>query len=323
MTTRPLPAARPLRRPVAAVATAFAAFATLLVALMLGACGRPPVGRIGRAGTGDGEFREPRGVSASDHGVAVVDKTGRLQIFGLDGRWRRTIPIVGGNVRRGLPIGTTWLADGNIAVAHTHESRVLIVSPEGKEIATFGSEGVQPGRFLMPQRISETPSGRLLVCDHGITIHRVQLMERGGEPVRVIGGSEDVNGALRRPMSAVELPAGGFLVADQTAGLVLYDAEGRFTGPFSATKVPEPTCVQGMCRTAAGDVFAVDLERAEVRRYRADGTFVGAFGHRGVGPEELSEPWDVAEHAGTLYVADKENHRVVTIRIDAVEWVRP
>jgi hypothetical protein len=295
----------------------------LLCLALLAACGRPPVGKIGRAGTGDGEFREPRGVSASAHGVAVVDKTGRLQLFGLDGRWRRTIPLVSGKVRRGLPIGVTWLADGNLAVAHTHESRVVLLSPDGREVGTFGSEGVQPGRFLMPQRITETPDGRFLVCDHGITIHRVQLLEPDGAPVRVIGGAEDADGGLRRPMAAATLPSGGTLVADQKAGLVLYDAEGRFTGPFTQTQVPEPTCVQGMCRDAAGDVFAVDLERAEIRRYRADGAFVGSFGRRGVGPEEFSEPWDVAVYEGTLYVADKENHRVVTIDVGGVSWVTP
>ena len=163
-------------------------------------------------------------------------------------------------------------------------------------------------------------AGRFLVCDHGISIHRVQLVENDGRLVRVIGGADDADGALRRPMCALELPDGRYIVADQTAGIVLYGADGNFIGPFASEKAPEDSIVQGMCRTPDGDVFVADLQRAEIRRYGADGIKRGVFGQRGILPGEFSEPWDVAEYDGWLYVADKENHRVEKLRIDGVEW---
>ncbi len=50
---------------------------------------------------------------------------------------------------------------------------------------------------------------------------------------------------------------------------------------------------------------------ARVARFRADGVFLGDFGHRGAGPGELRTPHGIAvDSEGSIYVADRENARV-------------
>jgi hypothetical protein len=300
--------------------------AFVALVLLLGAapgCRRdapPPVAAIGRAGTGDGEFSFPRGLSVSGHGLLVVDKTGRMLRFDLAGRFLGSVTIVPGNVRRGLPIGIDWLPDGGVAIAHTHESRILLLSPAFAVAGTFGKEGIEPGSFFLPQRIRRDASGRFLVCDHGISIQRVQVLAADGSPLLVFGGPDPADGGLRRPMGCLVLPDGDFLVADQGAGLVRFAPDGTRPRRFSAVPDPPDAVVQGVCADDAGNLYVADLARCEIRRYGADGRPLGRWGRRGIGPGELSAPWDVAWHGGTLYVADEENHRVVTVAVDSVTW---
>jgi len=90
--------------------------AIVVLGASLAACAPEPPYVIGRPGVGDGEFRSPRGIAVSDHGLAVLDRTGRMHVLELDGSPRHVRTIVPGDVRRGLPIGLVWLPDGRLAV---------------------------------------------------------------------------------------------------------------------------------------------------------------------------------------------------------------
>lgn len=295
------------------------ALLVLAAALLCAACG-PAVTSIGRPGTGDGELREPRGVAVSERGVAVVDRTGRLQVFDLEGRWRRTIVVVPGDVRRGLPTGVAWLPEGGLVVADTHQSRIVFRDDAGKVLRVFGEYGVEPGQFLYPQRIARRDDGTFLVAEYGFDrSNRVQHVRADGSVVRVLGHGPDEAGRLGRPMAAVPLPAGRTLVADRHAGLVTYDAEGRQEGRFGPALPPEAS-PYGLCVGDGGDVFVADVARSLLLRYRGDGTYVGAYGGVGDAPALFREPWDVAWHAGRVYVADMGNHRVARLDPEAVTW---
>src|SRR5258706_5620957 len=128
--------------------------------LLFTACS-PPIVAFGRPGLGDGEFREPRSVTASAAGVAAVDRSGRAQIFDLDGHFKSKFEVAGPNVRRGLPCGITWLRDGTLALADTHQGYVKILSTSGATLAHFGGFGAELGQFNMPQRVAELADGRL------------------------------------------------------------------------------------------------------------------------------------------------------------------
>jgi DNA-binding beta-propeller fold protein YncE len=291
--------------------------------LFLAGC-EDPVHTFGRPGLGDGEFREPRAVSASAKGVAVIDRSGRLQLFDADGRFLSKFAVAGDNVRRGLPCGVTWLADGTIAVADTHQGYVKIYSAAGEVVAHFGGFGAEPGQFNMPQRVAELPQGRLAVSDYGTGLcNRVQVIDREGKPVLVFGGVDDKDGGLQRPMGIVPREDGSFVVADQKAGLVVFGADGRFAGSFGGQGPAPGSLLYGLCRAADGTYYATDLGHDRLLRVSPEGTVTGTFGKSGSEPGQFVEPWDVCAFEGRLYVADKGNHRVQRVDISGIRWEAP
>ena len=307
-----------------AVLTSVVASVLGLAFLAVSACTRPAILVLGRAGLGDGEFRDPRGLAVGEQGLAVVDRSGRVQVFDLDGRFRSKFDVVPGNVRRGLPTGLAWMPDGTLAVAHSHESRVALFSTDGRDLGGFGGYGAEPGKFIQPQRIALDGEGNFLVSEFGFDrTNRVQVLRRDGTPVRVLGGRAPELGGMTRAMGALPLPDGSTLVADQSAGLLSFGRDGAFLGRFSKEPDPPGALTQGVCRDDRGDVYVADLGLHCVRRYAADGTPLGSFGRPGVEPGEFHDPWDVAWGEGRLYVADTGNHRVQCVDPDRVAWVRP
>ena len=295
----------------------------LLGALALAGC-EEAIATFGRPGLGDGEFREPRALSVSEHGIAVIDRSGRLQVLGLDGRFASKFAVAGENVRRGLPCGVAWLADGTLAVADTHQSYLRVFSASGAPLAHYGGFGAEPGQLNMPQRVAECADGRLAVSDFGTGVcNRVQVFARDGALPRVFGGPEPENGRLERPMGVVPRADGSFVVADQRAGLVVFGADGKFSGSFGGPAPSPGTILYGLCRGDDGTFYASDIGRDRIVRVAADGTPKGSFGKGGAALGEFLEPWDVAWFGGRLYVADKGNHRVQRIDPARVPWEAP
>lgn len=292
----------------------------LIVFLALAACGRDPVLIIGRPGLGDGEFREPRSVSASRYGLAVVDKSGRVQIFELDGRFRRTVWITDGPVRKGLPCGISWLADGRLALADTHQSQVTLIAAGGGPVGCIGEYGALPGQFLFPQRIDVGPDGTLSVTQYGFEHGScIQVFDRDGKFLRRFGGNDGENGALTRPMGIVTYEDGSCLVADQSRGLLAFRPGGAFAGDEASPGNEAGSVLYGLCR--GGDsLFATDLGLHRIVRLSPDGRSPRWFGGPGTLPGQFHEPWDVSYYAGKLYVADRMNHRVQCFDVDSVEW---
>lgn len=297
--------------------------AAFVGALVLAGC-EDPIVTFGRPGLGDGEYREPRSVSVCERGIAVMDRSGRLQLLTLDGQFSSKFAVAGDNVRRGLPCGVTWLADGSLAVADTHQSYLRVYSATGETLAHMGGFGAEPGQLNMPQRVAELPGGALAVTDFGTSVcNRVQVFGRDGAVQRVFGGPEPENGGLERPMGLVPRADGTFVVADQKAGLVVFDAAGKFAGNLGGHAPPAGSLLYGLCRADDGTFYASDIGHDRLLRVAADGTPTGSFGHGGSAPGEFLEPWDVAWFAGRLYVADKGNHRVQRIDPARVPWEAP
>jgi len=298
--------------------------ALLALALASAACGPSAPLVIGRPGVADGELRDPRGVAVSERGLAVLDRTGRLQIFDLDGHFRHSLEIVGGNVRRGLPVGLVWLPDGRLAIADTHTSRVRLVDPDTGDETVFGDYGLEPGQFLYPQRIALDGAGHLIVSDHGMgATNRIQVLALDGTPLELFGGPAPADGGLVRPMGVVPLPDGGTVVADQRAGLVHFDRDGACLGTLPGWPYGEETLAYGLCRAPDGTLYCSDMAGHRVLRLAPDGTPTGVLGEKGIDPGRFVEPWDVAWFRGRLYVADMGNHRVQRFDADSADWRTP
>lgn len=296
--------------------------ATVLILAAAAAAGcADPVKVIGRPGRGPGEFDEPRALAVSEHGLAVVDRSGRLQLFDLDGRPTGAFAVADGDVRRGFPCGVTWLPDGTLVLADTHRSALTFYDTAGRLLRHVGGMGAGPGEFIYPERVLPLPDGGLAVSEYGVsTANRVQIFDRDGEFVRKFGGPAQDDGGLTRPMGLVRRDDGSFVLADQLTGLRLFTPGGGFAGPFAPRATPAGSMPYGLCRDPGGTIYMADLALDRLVRITPQGEVTGIFGGSGVEPGRFRRPWDVAWHAGRLYVADRENHRVQRFEVSAMEW---
>ena len=157
----------------------------------LSACSKPAQGaadvrgKIGRSGTGQLEFVYPRGIDRFPDGtLAVIDKTGRIQLFQPGGQFERTIQMP--LIQSGKPTGLSIGPDGNLYVADTHYNRIVVYSRDGKLIRQWGTYGDGDGQFRYPTDIAFLPDGRVLVSEYG-GHDRISIFTPQGKFVGSIG----------------------------------------------------------------------------------------------------------------------------------------
>jgi len=98
------------------------------------------LGRIGKrgGGKGQGEFRNPVGVAVTTDEVIVFDAGNlRLQVFDLQGNFRREIPLLDADAQSGIAAdsaGNVYITDGTIG-------QIDIVSTNGRFLGRFGETG--------------------------------------------------------------------------------------------------------------------------------------------------------------------------------------
>jgi DNA-binding beta-propeller fold protein YncE len=142
---------------------------------------------------GGGLFQMPHGLTVDDAGnVWVTDNAAKdgkgMQVykFSPDGKILLTLGKPGGgDAPDGFsqPNAVAIASNGDIFVAQGHtahgdKSLVLVFSPEGKFIKSFGGKGSGPGELDMPHALAFDAKGRLLVGDRNH--NRIALFERDG-----------------------------------------------------------------------------------------------------------------------------------------------
>src|SRR5438874_5865113 len=104
-----------------------------------------PILVFGEPGRGEGQFNMPRSVDfMRDGSVLVMDRSDRIQRFTADGEYLGVWHT--GSVKHGNPRGLAVAPNGEVYVADTHNSQVLVYSPRGKIVRRWGSYGFKPGQ---------------------------------------------------------------------------------------------------------------------------------------------------------------------------------
>jgi len=190
-----------------------------------------------------------------------------------------------------LPEGMAWAAvtavepapDGRtIYVVHRcaanscdgrNEPPILKYDYEGNLLASFGA-----GLFVFPHGATVDKDGNLWVTDardNGERGHQVIKFSPAGEVLMTLG----------------QPGVGG-------------------TGP-GLLYWPNDVVIDPM----DGDIFVAESHRNglnnRIVQFAADGTYIKAFGSKGDGPGQLSEPHSIAmDSRGRLFVGDRENNRI-------------
>ena len=269
----------------------------------------------GGPGRIDGRFVKPRGITLSEDRLYIVDRSGRLQVFDLDGghiaSW--TLPLV----NRGYPIGLCGRADGAIAVAVTHDSCVKVFSREGELLSTIGKNGAGEGEFTFVTDVAFDSQGNMIVSEHGRE-DRIQKFDPEGGFIQAWGGSGSGPGEFHRAQGLLVDEADCTYVADSanhrvqkfSPGGEFLLAFGEFGNAAGQMKYP-----YDLAFGPGGSLLVCEYGNNRVEAFDREGRPLGSWGVAGREVGELAAPWGVAFAPGKgIYVLDTENHRVQVFR---------
>ena len=123
-----------------------------------------------------------------------------------------TWQVIGEAAQLRSPSGVAVDVAGTIYVADAGNHRVVKLGPEGRQMATWGSQGTAPGQFDFPSGIAVDGAGYVYVAD--TFNQRIQKLTPDGQPVLIVGEAGTGAGQFRDPHAVAVDPEGTMYVAD-------------------------------------------------------------------------------------------------------------
>lgn len=284
---------------------------------LLSACGpassgNPRVQTWGRQGRRFGEFLRPRAVAVKGGEVYVIDTTGRLQIFGDDGVYRR-----GWNIPEpdnGTPTAVAFHDDGRVIIPDTHNSRILEYSTEGELLHQWGSFGTGPDQFIYPTGLAFGSDGAYFISEYGVGAERIHVFDASRTFLREWGGHGEAAGQFNRAMAIGVNRAGEVVVADTANHRVqCFTPEGQLLRTIGApgTEAGQLKFPHDLAVGPDDSIYVAEYGAHRISRFSASGEFMQTFGAAGREPGSFNAPRGVAvSESGRVYVADTDNHRI-------------
>eukprot|EP01116_Phalansterium_solitarium_P006884 TRINITY_DN19294_c0_g1_i1.p1 TRINITY_DN19294_c0_g1~~TRINITY_DN19294_c0_g1_i1.p1 ORF type:complete len:340 (+),score=54.32 TRINITY_DN19294_c0_g1_i1:145-1164(+) len=260
------------------------------------------VGQIGNGGAGsaDGQFNRPRGLTVGPTGeIYVVDADNkRVQVFSPTYAYVRQWELVTtkGTWFNDIAIGShreAYVIDGNKYTVHqysptgefqgivadqddpwgvcTHQGRLYVTSYTHVKIYSptepdrqVGKWGHGPGKFRAVMGVAVDGAGRIFCTEFKSAT--VQVFNHDGSFSHQFGGQGSADGQLSKPYGIAVSPDGRLVgVADMDAGVQLFTPEGRFE-----RRVGLPPPAQGVAASDAVEQFLGVMDVA----FTADGRLV-------------------------------------------------
>jgi DNA-binding beta-propeller fold protein YncE len=301
----------------------------VLAAAVLGAAGgcepQAPQGAdavvriIGRRGRGRKRFIQPRVLDCLDKELFVIDRTGRIQVFDLDGTHKRQWMLP--EFENGYPTGMGISPDGRLYVADTHYGRVLILDrKDGKRLGQLGGPGRGDGQFTYPTDVAFDSRGAIYVAEFGGN-DRISKFTPDGRFLLSWDGSRTAAGKFQRPAAVAVDPTDRVWVADAANHrLCLFDTTGKLLeivghhgGGRGELRYPYDLILEPDGR----HVLVVEFGNHRLQRFDLAGRSVGSWGTVGHGKGQLMSPWACGVSRASprdVYVVDYRNDRVVQVR---------
>ncbi len=191
--------------------------------------------RAGTAGTGNGQFNGPAGLTVDPTGsLWVVDKANnRIEELSSSGSFLATYGSLGsGSGQFNSPAGVVY-ANANIYVTDSGNNRIEELSTGGSYLRQFGTGGTGNGQFKGPAGIAEGPSGVLYIADE--ENNRIQEFTPSGAYLTSFGAKGSGSGQFSGPYSVTFSSSGNVYVADQENNRI---DQWRLAGAPSNTTLP-------------------------------------------------------------------------------------
>lgn len=266
-----------------------------------------PLAVWGKAGSGRGEYNEPRGLATDAQGnLYIADtKNHRIQKLSPSGE---VLAVWGEQGEQpgqfkdphGIAVGP----DGSVYVADTWNHRVQKFDPNGKFIKAWQPE---PG-FWGPRGITVNQDGTVYVSDTGNK--RIVSFNSDGVQIEYFGTDGSAPGQLIEPVGLAVNPANELIVADTgNRRLQFFLPDGTFQREWPISGLEE-FYSEPYLATHGDDVFVTDSFNHRFARYN-DGKLTGVWGKTGSGSGDFNRPIGIAVAPdGSVYVSDTMNNRI-------------
>ncbi|MCH8849194.1 MAG: TIGR03663 family protein [Chloroflexi bacterium] len=282
---------------------------------------------IGGPGSGEGEFKEPAGITVdADGNLYVVDRLNqRVQKFDADGQFVTMVGEQGNEVGQfhnpntadpafaaDGPWGVGTDAAGNVYVADTWNHRVQVFSSDLEFTRVLGED------LFGPRDITFDADGDLLLVDTGN--HRVREYAADGGLKTSFGSNGGDEGQFNEPSSITVSASGDIYVADfWNQRIQHFDSDFQYVDEISVPSWGS----QGITDRAYivvlpdGTVIATDPGNGRFLVFDPSGEEVAAWSFStGLG---TSRPTGIAvDGLGRLYVSDGVASRVIRVPLTVV-----
>jgi DNA-binding beta-propeller fold protein YncE len=271
----------------------------------------------GNKGTADGQFDTPAGIAIDDTGNIYVSDSGndRVQKFDsglhVSAKWGQK-GINAGEFTNPGPIGVDKMNHVYVAdrgTAKNELDRIQEFDSNGKFLMAWGkANNAKPADFDNVSGIAGDGSGNLYTVEAwGFFVQRCNA--QGDFVARWSTGSKE-GGRVHWPYGGAVDPAGYLYLTDSGTDRILkYDANGTCISHWKDTGLDFPV---GITIAAPGYVY-IQNYGGHIRKYDPQGNFLLQWGKEGDGDGEFhfgNGCWLAADKQGSIYAADKENHRI-------------
>ena len=283
--------------------------------MFLGGCGNgtQPEEVWGATGTGKGQTVYPRGICYSrfDDTFFVVDRLARVQRLDDHGTWLNEWRMP--EFQRGKPIGLTIGPDANLYIADTHYARVMVYTPKGELVRTWGSEGNGPGQFTYPTDVSFDAQGRVFVSEYGDN-DRIQVFDGQGKYLYMFGRFGSGDGEFARPESMVIDGALVYVADSCNHRIAVFRTDGRFVRNMGSlgSALGQFRFPYGLDQDSKGHLIVAEFGNNRVQSVdKETGRGIRTWGVAGREKGQLAYPWGVAvDRKDRVVVVDSGNNRM-------------
>jgi streptogramin lyase len=270
----------------------------------------------GTPGSGDSQFKIPRGIAVDSLGnVYVADtKNHRIQKFTGEGVFIKKWGTVGtGNGQLNSPVGLAIDSQNNVYVSDAGNNRIQKFTSDGAFIQKWTAVSGTPNTFNTPEGIAITPTGGIMVADTGN--NRVVGKYHNSDTWGVYGNFNQVGGySFNLPIDVAAHTSGIFISEAGEHLIKKYNSSSAFvtqwevTGPSNGDPYFSP---RGITSDIDGNIFVANTQADEIHKYTENGGFITKFGATGQNNGQFKNMYDIAvDHLGNVYVVDTGNSRV-------------
>lgn len=278
----------------------------------------------GTAGDQPGQFNSPRAIALGPDGSIYVADTrnNRIQKFDADGVFETSWGGLGKNEDNTAFPGAfneIWgIAvdnQGNVYASDTWNHRIQKFDGDGKFLKQWGTFGLtEAGLTAMwgPRGVAVDEEGNVYVADTGNK--RILVFSSDGDPLSSIGTAGVLDGELDEPTSVAISADGRVFVADTWNQRVqVFAKDGGYLGKWEIVGWYGQSLDNKpyLALDDQGRVFVSDPEGYRVLVFDDGGQFQYTFGDFGAEANTFSLPTGLVAKAGSLFVVDTNNNRVM------------